>query len=89
MQVRFKPKHITTEKAGIIKTEYKAYLMPFLNFFFDSVKISLICDHEPTKHCYVVSVQKVEKRPYIIMLGCLHKVLPLFPPNLGTTGYSP
>ena len=50
MQVRFKPKHITTEMAGIIKTEYKAYLMPFFEIFFVSVKISLICDHEPTKH---------------------------------------
>jgi hypothetical protein len=50
MLVRLRRKRRKLNLAGIIKSEYKVYFMAFLKIFFFSVTISLIFDHEPTKH---------------------------------------
>ena len=70
MQVRLRLKRSTLKLAGIIKTEYKAYFMAFLEIFFLRVKISLIFDHEPTKHWQVVPRQKAEKGTLINLGLC-------------------
>ena len=44
--------------------------MAFLEIFLFSVKISWICDHEPTKHWEVVPQQRTEKVTLIILGLC-------------------